>query len=125
MKRSKTQPKTQLKTTTKRKKNPPPKRELHCVNVVPDYAEDDYWRGEYAPWFVAHLDPNELTSQRLEERAAEFRATNAGHLLAPVDGLAPFMDWLERHGYRVLHTAEEQPIVLVDVATTVECHPRF
>ncbi len=60
-----------------------------------------------------------IVAEHLEKLAAKYRTGNDGHLHADVDGLAPFLGWLIRHGYRVLHTAAEQPIVLFDLAEIV------
>jgi hypothetical protein len=77
---------------------------LCCRAVVPAYAVKDFEHGFYAPWYVAHVDPNMITDEALARVAGEY-ADREGYLFHPTDGLSAFMHFLEQqHGYIGLFT---------------------
>ena len=85
---------------------------LYCRAVVPSYATRDFHNGAYAPWYVAHIDPNMVGDEVLAEYARDY-ARQYGYLFHSTEGLGPFTQFLEeQHGYVVLYTYHDGYCVL-------------
>lgn len=80
---------------------------LYVRAVVPSLGKDD---PDYTPWFLAHVDSDQLSDDAVQSHLREFEKLFDGD--DPyADGLGDFFEYLAGKGYVTLHSANHHGII--------------